>query len=375
MRANPGATTKIAVVIGQLGLGGSERQLYIFLEHCDRDRWEPTVYVSGTLGPWRDQIRELGISVVLMRANPVMKMWQFRQSCKANSVQRFFSWSAYTNGYGLALLGLGVPCIGSLRNIFPSRSFGRYERLLSWTDLAGISTVVCNSQETAAKVRQRVGDRKRVVYIPNSVPSMENAAYFRMKWRQRLEISENEVLILGVGRLAPQKNFARFIDTAIQVHQTVPIRAVVAGRDDGCLKSLQQQIQDSGLESGAIRFIGPVPEAKELICAADLFLLSSDYEGMPNVVMEAMAAGVPCVCTNVNGIKSLIEHGVNGFITERRADALADRVLLLARDKKLREEMGASAAERMKGSFDPKMIAERLWQLCEKSVDQRVVVA
>ena len=139
----------------------------------------------------------------------------------------------------------------------------------------------------------------------------------------------------------------------------------MAGRDDGCLASLQRQVDLSGLGPGVIRFVGPVPDARELMCAADVFVLSSDYDGMPNVVLEAMAAGVPCVCTGVNGVSALIEPGVNGFITDHRADALAEKVLLLVRDKKLREEMGAKAVERISDSFDPKVIAARLWQLCE----------
>ena len=365
MHANPGATTKIAVVIGGLGLGGTERQLYSFLEHCDRDRWEPTVYVSGTLGPWKDPIRELGISVVLMRGNPVMKMWRFRQSCRINGIRRFFSWSTYTNGYGLALLGLDIYCMGSFRYIYPLKSSGLNGWLRSWMSVASASTMVCNSQETSAAVRRRVRNRKQVVYIPNSLEQIENVDVWRTTWRKRLEVSKGEVLILGVGRVGAQKNFARFVEAVMIVNKKTPIRAVVAGGDDGCLNGLKQQTAESGLDPGVVRFLGPVPDARELACAADIFVLSSEYEGMPNVVMEAMAAGVPCVCTNVNGIKPLIEHGVNGFITEHRADALADKILPLVRDADLRRGMGTRAAEHVKRSFDPVSISARLWQLCE----------
>jgi glycosyltransferase involved in cell wall biosynthesis len=101
------------------------------------------------------------------------------------------------------------------------------------------------------------------------------------------------------------------------------------------------------------------------MCAADVFVLSSDYEGMPNVVLEAMAAGVPCVCTQVNGVSGLIEPGRNGFITDHRADALAEKIGLLARDRMMRQKMGTKAIERVSSSFDPQMIAACLWRLCE----------
>ena len=357
---------KIAVVIGQLAQGGSERQLYAFLKHCDRKRWSPIVYVSrGPVGFWDDPIRELGIPIVLLHGNPIMRMWQFRQSCRANQVRRFFSWASHINAYCPALWGLGVRCVGSFRNDYRFVLPDRHRWLRSWASLAGISTIVCNSQETAAAVRSRAGNHRRIVYVPNSVQPVANIELCRRTWRQRLGIQGDEVLTLGVGRLTPQKNFARFIEAVARVHQTTPVRAVVAGRDDGCLESLQREIDLAGLESGVIRFIGPVPDARELMCAADVFVLSSDYEGMPNVVLEAMAAGVPCVCTMVNGVSDLVEPGVNGFITDRRADALAEKIQLLVQDRTLRQEMGTRARERIDSAFDPQAIAARLWQLCE----------
>lgn len=366
MSSKSDLVTKIAIVIGQLAQGGSERQLYMLLKHCDRERWAPIVFVSrGPMGFWDGPIRELGIPVILLHGGPIMRMWQFRQSCKANQVRRFLSWADHTNAYGLALLGLGIPCCGSFRNVYRLELFGHCGWLRSWMCLAAVSTVICNSQETTAAVRRRVGNRKRVVYIPNSVQPVENVALCRKTWRQPMGIRDSEVLIMGVGRLTPQKNFARFIEAVIRVYQTTPIRAVVAGRDDGCLESLQEQVELSGLEPGVVRFIGPVPDARELMCAADVFVLSSDYEGMPNVVLEAMVAGVPCVCTEVNGVSDLIEQGVNGFITDHRADALAEKIQLLASDRMLRQEMGARAMERVDSSFDPKIVAARLWRLCE----------
>jgi len=357
-------TTKVAIVIGQLAQGGSEKQLYAFVQHCDRERWSPIVYVSrGPVGFWDDPMRALGIPVILLHGGPFLRMWQFRQSCQANRVRRFFSWASHTNAYSLALWGLGIPCVGSFRNDYDFELPNRFRWLRSWANLAGIAVAVCNSQETAAVVRRRVGDRKRVVYMPNSVQAVENREFCRRTWRQRLSIRDDEVLILGVGRLTPQKNFARFIEAVVLVHQTMPVRAVVAGRDDGCLKSLQRQAALSGLEPGVIRFIGAVPDARELVCAADVFVLSSDYEGMPNVVLEAMAAGVPCVCTRVNGVSDLIKLGINGFITDHRAEALAEKIRVLAQDKELRQEMGARAIEHIDSSFAPQAIAARLWQL------------
>jgi len=358
--------TRVATMIGQLTQGGTEKQLYLFLAHCDRQRWSPIVYVSrGPLGRWEEPIHQLGIPIILLEGRAWERLWQFRRSCRALQVRRFFSWSAHTNVYGLALWGLGIYRVGSFRNEFAFELAGSYPWIRSWACLAGVDAIVCNSQETTAAVCRRAGDHQRVVYIPNSVESVERQGYHRLQWRRRLGLHDDEVFILGVGRLAPQKNFARFVQAIALVRRDAPVRAAIAGRDDGCLESLRQEVQRLGLDAETIRFIGPVPNAQELMCAADIFVLSSDREGMPNVVLEAMAVGVPCVCTRVGGVSDLITPGVDGLIVDRRPEALAAAIRLLAQDQALRQSMGARALKRIGNAFAPQTIAGQLWQVLE----------
>src|SRR5690349_15920875 len=145
---------KVAIVHGQLDHGGSERQLYLLLKHCDHQRWEPHLYISGSLGVWEARIRALDICVTLLQGNPLHKMWQFRQLSKARNIRRFISWGSYTNGYALALAGLGVPCIGSSRNALFADLPEHHRWFWSWFSLVGVSAVVCNSQETLAALQK-----------------------------------------------------------------------------------------------------------------------------------------------------------------------------------------------------------------------------
>jgi glycosyltransferase involved in cell wall biosynthesis len=363
--AATGRPEPIAVMIGQLNQGGSERQLYLFLAHCDRTRWEPALYVSGELGFWEEPIRRLNIPVVLLRGNPIAKMWQFRRACAAQGATRFFSWSSYTNGFGLALAGRRVRRIGSFRNAAFADLPQRLRWLWSWMSLAGVSVAVCNSRETHGAIAGR-GAPKQAVYVPNAVQMLapDQVQAHRAHWRARLGLRDDAVLVLGVGRLAPQKNFARFIDAIAQARARVPVRAVIAGADLGSLAELQAQVARLGLQ-GAVQLIGRVPDARELMCAADIFLLSSDHEGMPNVVLEAMSVGVPCVATRVNGVGDLIQHELSGFVAEHDAGALAQYVMSLASDVDLRRRFGAAARAAIEGHFEPEQVARRLWALCE----------
>lgn len=356
----------IAVMIGQLAAGGSERQLYMFLASCDRSRWAPVVYVAGALGFWEGPIRKLGIPVVLLHGSPLAKMWQLRAACIAQNAKCFFSWSSYTNGFGLALMGRSILRAGSFRNALFADLPARWHWLWSWMSLAGVSTIVCNSRETQAQIADRCGAGKRVVYVPNGVqifaPGQVRA--WREQWRARLGLGGDAVLVLGVGRMAPQKHFARFIDVIAQVNRQLPVQSIIAGEDQGCLSSLKEQTARLGLQK-VVRFIGRVPNAHELICAADILLLSSDHEGMPNVVMEAMAAGVPCVTTRVNGVGDLIQEGVTGFTAELNTDDLARHVVRLAADASLRQAVGSQARALIERGFRPEQVYDQLWALCE----------
>lgn len=361
------APEPIAIMIGQLQQGGSERQLYAFLRGCDRERWSPVVYVSGELGCWEESIRQLGIPVVLLQGGRLSKLWQFRTACIRQGATSFFSWSSYTNGYGLAISGRGMRRIGSFRNTGFTDLPTRQRWLWSWMSLAGISTAVCNAPVTQQEVAKRCGSRQTSVYVPNAVDVLadEQVARARRMWRERLELADTDVFVLGVGRLEAAKNFARFVDVVDQVNKRIPIRAAVAGRDQGCLAALQAQVERLGLE-GTISLLGSIPDARELMCAADVFLLTSDREGMPNVLLEAMAAGVACVATDVGAVSDIIQSGTNGFVGEKDVNGLTGHVVSLSGDADLRQAIGRRARETIIDNYQSEAIVRQLWSLCEK---------
>ena len=358
------APEPIAVMVGQLAQGGSERQLYSFLAHRDPARWAPVLYVSGELGFWKEPIHTLGVPIVLLRGHAAAKMARFRAACRERRPTCFFSWSSYTNPYGLALTGMGVRRIGSFRNAGFADLPERFRGLWSRASLAGLSVAVCNSRETCQTLQTRVSTAQSAVYVPNGVeaPLASQLAAWRREWRARFGLGESEILVVGVGRLAPQKNFARFLDVIALVEARAPVRAVIAGEDMGCRPDLELRAARLG---ATVTFAGRVPDARELICAADVFLLTSDYEGMPNVLLEAMSAGVPCVTTRVNAVGDLVCHGKTGLVAGHDAGELADHVARLATDGNLRRRISARARAAVMRDHDPAAVASQLWGLCE----------
>lgn len=150
-------------------------------------------------------------------------------------------------------------------------------------------------------------DRVRVV--TNAAPPA--AAGSREQARASLGIAGRWVV--SVGRLLRLKGFAGVIDAVAGLRSSFPdLRLAIVGSGPEHA-ALEARIQQGGLRD-AVRLAGALPHSATLrmIQAADVFVLNSACEGMPHVVLEAMAAGTPVVATRVGGIPEVIEHGVNG---------------------------------------------------------------
>ena len=141
--------------------------------------------------------------------------------------------------------------------------------------------------------------------------------------------------VLGVGRLVAKKGFDVMVDAcAVLQERGVPFDALIVGQDDKDGDNLRAKIAASGIEVALPGAVGPEELLAEYRRAGALCmpcrLLPSDRDGIPNVLVEAMAAGAPVVATNVSGIPELVEHEVNGLLIEPEdPEALADALIRL----------------------------------------------
>lgn len=132
--------------------------------------------------------------------------------------------------------------------------------------------------------------------------------------RQALGLAPDDVVIGSVGRLEPQKRFDILIDVVARLRARRPrVRLLIAG--DGSLRSaLDRQIEGAGLAS-VCRLLGHQPDVVGFHHAIDLYVQTSDYEGTPNVLLEAMAMRTPIVATSAGGTAEMVRDGVDGVVT------------------------------------------------------------
>ncbi|MEU7856530.1 glycosyltransferase [Nonomuraea sp. NPDC049141] len=191
-----------------------------------------------------------------------------------------------------------------------------------WLDTHTIAV----SQEVARSVVAR-GARQLSTRIHGvDVAELRRRADDAHRTRRERNIPQGAFLIAHVANHRPEKRHDILLQVAESVVEQDPQAMFLLVGSGPLEKEVARRAGE--LRSDAVRFVGRVSEASRLIAAADLLVLSSDHEGLPVVVMEALAAGVPVVSTAVGGIPELIQHGDNGYLTKPGDPAdLAEAIL------------------------------------------------
>jgi glycosyltransferase involved in cell wall biosynthesis len=181
-------------------------------------------------------------------------------------------------------------------------------------------------------------------------PTIDDAhrASDRFRIRARFQIAEDSVVLLNVGRFSPEKGQMMAMQANVRLFSRYGARVVWLLCGDGpCLDDVRRYVAERGMSN--VVFTGRVDEVGAYLAAADVFVMPSDFEGMPNAMMEAMAYGLPCVSTNRSGAVDIARDGVEALYCDPgAAEELADRVMALVDDPERRARIGRNARERLR---------------------------
>jgi glycosyltransferase involved in cell wall biosynthesis len=185
-----------------------------------------------------------------------------------------------------------------------------------------------------------VAARIRVVHNPVDLAAVEAAASEPLDPdHQRLWLHP---VIVAAGRLADAKNYPLLIDALAELRRTVPARLFILGEGEG-EAAVRGQIARLGLDADVV-LCGFQRNPWKYIARADVFALSSRYEGFGNVLVEAMACGVPVVATSSPGTREIVSEGIDGLLVEHHEPAaVATALERLLKDDDLRRRMSQAA--------------------------------
>ena len=212
---------------------------------------------------------------------------------------------------------------------------------------------VAVAQEVAVSL-ERVYGIKECRVVPNGIPtgSYAHPQTARREWREREGFRDNDVLFVCVARFSPQKNHALLLKAFAQGPASDPNAHLVVVGDGDLREQLHKQAKDLGLV-GQIHFLGLRTDIPDVLGAMDVFVLSSDWEGNPLSVMEAMASGLPILSTAVGGVPDLCASGREGLLVQPGdLQRLSEAMAWLLRNREARHFFGMGAARRARENFD-----------------------
>jgi glycosyltransferase involved in cell wall biosynthesis len=182
------------------------------------------------------------------------------------------------------------------------------------------------------------------------------------RWRDKLNLSEDDLVVGIVGRLSPVKGHKYFIQAAKIVAKKTPrVKFIIAGEDAQIKASeLEMVVEKSNIENN-FRFVGKVDDIREIISIFDVGVVASvGSETICRVALEYMAMGKPVVGTSVNAIPEVIQNGVNGFVVPPgNGEALAEAILKLLEDKEKRVDFGKAGRTLVEKNFSLEQFAKK----------------
>jgi glycosyltransferase involved in cell wall biosynthesis len=347
--------TRILHIIPTFDRAGAEKQLLVLARGLPRDEFDVHVCALTRGGPLRDEFRAAGIPTTVigkrLKADPIAFARLLRH-IRALQPDIVHTWIFAAGSYGrVASRAAGVPCIVAGEYCL-DRWKSNWQWLVDRKLSAGTDRFVTNSVAVRDFCAEHGLDGDKFIVIHNGVEPAPPSDLTRPALLAELNCPPDAKLIGVVSRLWVQKRVKDLIwaaDLLRVLHNN--LRLLIIG--DGPERSALERFARLASDLDHIRFLGHRNDVWRIMPHLDCFWNGSGYEGQPNAVMEAMAAGVPVVASDIPGNRELVVDGETGFlvpIAGRAARARAtDRIFT---DPDLAARLGAAARARMTSEFN-----------------------
>jgi glycosyltransferase involved in cell wall biosynthesis len=367
------ARTIVYVIPTPMGVGGTPRHLLEVFAHLDRRLWTPVLYLFNVRQPGQGYLpatRALGVDVIDGRVGssirghrmlaPVLRL---RAELRRRNVAIVHSYLFQANLLGtLAARAAGVPvAIVSKRSLDTYRT--RWERAVCRVSNGLADRVMVNARAVGRNVVAAEGCRPdRVTVVPNGidVPRVDAAVQHRVA----PPLAGDRPLVIGtIGRLAEKKGQNDLLEAAARVFEHKPTARLCLVGDGPLRASVEARASELGIRD-RVDFAGTIPDGVRKLADFDVFVLPSHMEGMSNGLLEAHAAGLPVVATDVGGNAEVTLDGETGLVVPPRDPlALGDAILRMVKDPARARAMAAAGRERIAAEFTVQRMVSRLEQL------------
>ncbi len=346
---------KIAHLITDLDIGGTELMLLKVLRNSDKKLYDHLVISLKSEGKVAKGIEALGIRVISLNVKwynfPLcfMRLCRILRKEKPDIVHNYLFHAEMAGRLCGKMAGVPV-IISSLRSVNVGSDLRQF--FLKITDglVNGVTAVSKKVAEEHIGRQTTKKDKIRVIYNGLEVDkavAMEN----KNELKRRIGVPLTSYVVLSVGNLRPVKGYS-FIFEALEMllSKGKDVKLLIVG-DGSYKRNLEIELQDKGISENVI-FAGEKEELSDFLNMADTFVMASLWEGLPNSLLEAMAAGLPIIATKVGGIPEVVDDNENGLLIDPKdSKALAQAIERMISDKEFAMRLSNNAQKFVRDNF------------------------
>jgi glycosyltransferase involved in cell wall biosynthesis len=371
---------KLLVVSDEMEVGGSQRQITYLLGGLDRRQWQAELVFFRKESFLVRDLRAQGIVVHHVPKRGRLDLRFVLAYAALLRRERYDLVHAFSLTAELWTLVAGwlarhrPPLVASIRGLYldESERFWRIKRFI----LSRSAAVIANARAGAVAAAKRAGvPVASIDVVPNGmVPPEPLPPGQRDILRQAIGAPPQRPFALFVGRLVKEKNLACLMRALARI--PADQRPWVALAGNGPLRGDIDAMREAAGLDADVRFLGERKDTAALMQSADFLVLPSSYEGMSNVLMEAMAAGCPVIASEVGGNPELVEDGVTGLLfPSDDADALAQCLQTMGSDHALRQRLSQQAAQVARQRYSVEQLVRSTTRVYERCLDARTAHA
>ncbi len=353
---------RVALVAGTLAQGGAEKQL-VYLVRALRSAETDVRVFSLTRDEFHEpELRAMGVEPVWIgrKQSPPARMAALALALRGFRPHIVQATHFYVNLYVGAVAPVHSAIgIGAVRNDV-DHEVGANGRWGPWL-LRSPSALIMNSHAARRNAIALGVAEKKLHVLPNVIDLEAFDAAASASAAPAAKRSDGDAVVVGVGTLAGRKRFDRFLRAlALARAGGARLRGVLVGDgpDRGALEALAGEL---GLLPDAVTFAGRRNDIPSMLGSSDIYLLSSEHEGFPNVLLEAMASRLPVITTPAGDAGVITDEGTTGFVVPHDAvEAMAARLADLAASPELRLRLGAGGRASVERSYTRDVLPDRV---------------
>lgn len=364
----PGAPVRVSLLITDLNVGGAEKAMLSLALGLKRDRWQVSVINLGGEEPLAAELRRAGLEVTCLgvsKRKPVQAIRHLAAALRKQKpeILQCFMFHANVAGRLAARLARVPWVLGGLRVAEHEKSWHLIVDRLT-NRLASGSVCVSEGVKRFSITYGGLA-QSRLTVIPNGVNTAPIDTATPLD-RKTLGLNAKQHIALFIGRLDAQKGLPYLLDAAEIVASKQPDwHLVMIGREGSESDYFREKVESSRVLARHVHWLGFRTDVAAMLKAADVLVLPSLWEGMPNVVLEAMACGRAVIGTDVEGTGELVIDGETGWLVPPESvDKLAEAMLAAANEPRTTEKRGRAGRLRVEEGFTlERTIAayDRLW--------------